>query len=214
MLRAGSQLNDAYAGGFVTDVERKKKLTDKSLAYAKRALCVNDHNFCNISDLPFNEFLTQLGTSDEDNIAYIYTLGVSWLSWIQAHSDDWLAITGLAKVEALLKRVVEVDDSYENGSAHLYLGGISTLLPPALGGKPEEGRKHFEKAIEYSQGKNLMAKVVYAQMYARLVFDQELHDKLLNEVLAADPNVENFVLMNTLAQREAVKLLASSPDYF
>jgi hypothetical protein len=96
----------------------------------------------------------------------------------------------------------------------LYLGGIATLLPQALGGKPEEGRKHFDKAIEYSGGKNLMAKVVYAQMYARLVFNQELHDSLLNEVLSADPNVKNFILMNTLAQREAKKLLASSPDYF
>ena len=214
MLRAGAQLNDAYAGGFVSDAERKKKLTDKSLAYAKAALCANDDDFCDLAELPHQEFLKQLATSDEDNIDYIYTLGVSWLSWIQAHSDDWLAITGLAKVEALLKRVVELDDSYENGSAHLYLGGIATLLPPALGGKPDEGRMHFDKAIEYSGGNNLMAKVVYAQMYARLVFDQELHDKLLNEVLASDPNVKNFVLMNTLAQREAKKLLAGSADYF
>ena len=214
MLRAGAQLNDAYAAGFVSDAERKKKLTDKSLAYAKAALCANDDDFCDLAELPHQEFLKQLATSDEDNIDYIYTLGVSWLSWIQAHSDDWLAITGLAKVEALLNRVVELDDSYENGSAHLYLGGIATLLPPALGGKPDEGRMHFDKAIEYSGGNNLMAKVVYAQMYARLVFDQELHDKLLNEVLASDPNVKNFVLMNTLAQREAKKLLASSDDYF
>ena len=214
MLRAGAQLNDAYAGGFVSDAERKKKLTDKSLAYAKAALCANDRDFCDLAELPHQEFLKQLATSDEDNIDYIYTLGVSWLSWIQAHSDDWLAITGLAKVEALLNRVVELDGSYENGSAHLYLGGIATLLPPALGGKPDEGRMHFDKAIEYSGGNNLMAKVVYAQMYARLVFDQELHDKLLNEVLAADPNEKNFVLMNTLAQREAKKLLGGSTDYF
>jgi hypothetical protein len=214
MLRAGAQLNDAYASGFVSDIERKKKLTNKSLIYAKAALCVNDDDFCGLAELPHQEFLKQLATSDENNIDYVYTLGVSWLSWIQAHSDDWLAITGLAKVEALLKKVVELNDNYENGSAHLYLGGIATLLPPALGGKPDEGRVHFDKAIEYSAGKNLMAKVVYAQMYARLVFDQELHDKLLNQVMAADPNQKNFVLMNTLAQREAKSLLASSVDYF
>ena len=214
MLRAGAQLNDAYAAGFVSQIERKKKLTDKSLAFAKAALCANDDDFCDLAELPHQDFLKQLSTSDENNIDYIYTLGVSWLSWIQAHSDDWLAITGLAKVEALLKRVVELDDSYENGSAHLYLGGIATLLPPALGGRPDEGKMHFDKAIEYSGGKNLMAKVAYAQMYARLVFDQELHDKLLNQVLIADPNQKNFVLMNTLAQREAKKLLAGSADYF
>ena len=44
-------------------------------------------------------------------------------------------------------------------------------------------RQCFERAIEISEGKTLMAKVIYARQYARLVFDQELHDRLLQEVL-------------------------------
>jgi hypothetical protein len=46
------------------------------------------------------------------------------------------------------------------------------------------------------------------------VFDQELHDKLLNEVIAADPVAPGFTLMNTLAQDRARKLLESGKDYF
>jgi len=37
-----------------------------------------------------------------------------------------------------MERVVELDETYEHGSAHLYLGVMTTLLPPALGGKPEK----------------------------------------------------------------------------
>ena len=75
-------------------------------------------------------------------------------------------------------------------------------------------REHFERAIEISEGRNLMAKVVYARQYARLMFDRELHDRLLREVVEADPNVEGFVLINHVAQQQARELLDGSDDYF
>ena len=60
----------------------------------------------------------------------------------------------------------------------------------------------------------LMAKVVYAEQYAKLVFDQRLHDALLNSVLAADPIAPNLTLINTLAQERAKQLMMESNDYF
>jgi len=96
----------------------------------------------------------------------------------------------------------------------MYLGVINSLRPEAVGGKPEQGRTYFEKAVEVSGGKNLYAKTLEAEFYARLVFNQELHDKLLNEVLAADPSAPGFTLINTLAKQRAKKLLESGKDYF
>ncbi|MEH6605679.1 MAG: TRAP transporter TatT component family protein [Pseudomonadales bacterium] len=214
LLRAGAQLNDAYAGSFVEQESRKKLISDKALGYARKSACFERSGFCDLDSIPFTEFESRLKAAGAGDIPAIYTLAVTWLNWIQIHSDDWSAVTGLARVERLLDRVVELDDAYDNGMAHLYLGGIAALLPPALGGKPEVSREHFEKAIEISEGKNLMAKVVYAQMYARMMFDEDLHQTLLQDVLGADPDVPNFVLMNHLAQRQAAELMASAPDYF
>jgi hypothetical protein len=59
-----------------------------------------------------------------------------------------------------------------------------------------------------------MVKVLYARHYARLVFDQELHDRLLQEVLAADAEYPDMTLMNVLAQTQAHVLLDGSADYF
>ena len=59
-----------------------------------------------------------------------------------------------------------------------------------------------------------MAKVLYAEQYARLMFEQELHDRLLQEVLDTDPTAEGLTLINHLAQRQAAILLAESSDYF
>ena len=59
-----------------------------------------------------------------------------------------------------------------------------------------------------------MTKVMYASQYARLLFDRDLHDKLLNEVVEADPNIPGLVLFNTVAQRRAYELLESADAYF
>jgi hypothetical protein len=83
-----------------------------------------------------------------------------------------------------------------------------------MGGKPDEARAYFERAIEMSEGHNLMAKTVYAQYYARMMFDQELHDRLLNEVLEAEPEYPGLTLINVLAQEQAEQLLAESKEIF
>jgi hypothetical protein len=59
-----------------------------------------------------------------------------------------------------------------------------------------------------------MVKVEYAKRYGRMMFDQELHDRLLNEVLNAEVVVPGHTLSNVLAQRQARELLQSSADYF
>jgi hypothetical protein len=113
-----------------------------------------------------------------------------------------------------MQHVVALQPGYERGQAHMYLGVLNSILPEALGGKPEQARYHYEQAIALSKGRNLMAKTLYAERYARLMFDQELHDRLLREVLEADPTEHGLTLQNTVAQRDARRLLDDSAAYF
>lgn len=214
LLRAAADLNSAYAGQFVSDPERRKRLSAKALGYAQRALCVEQRRACQLRDMPFADFEALLGTLDRDDVPAYFSLGAAWAGWIQARSDDWNAVAQLARVAALMRRLVALDETYQQGNAHLYLGVMASLVPPAMGGKPELARQHFERAIALSQGRNLIAKVYFARYYARLMFQRELHDRLLREVLATDAAVEDLTLSNTLAQIQARELLASGDDYF
>ncbi len=189
-------------------------MSGKARDYARRALCLEKPLVCEVDTGPYTELVPVLDTLDYEDLPALYAYALSWALWIQTHGSDWGAVADLPKVEAMLKRVVALKNDYENGQPHLYLGIISSQLPPAMGGKPEEGRREFEKAIALSDGRNLMAKVEYARHYARLVFDRDLHDRLLKEVLAADPNYPGLTLSNVLAQRQAKELLASGSDYF
>ena len=148
------------------------------------------------------------------SVPVLYNLGSIWAGWIQGNSSDFTAIAQLGRVKALIQRVADLDPEHANGGAFLYMGVFETLLPPAMGGRPELGRQHFERALAISNERNLIVKVMLADQYARLMFDRELHDQLLQEVLAADVQAPRLTLMNTVAQERALLLLDSADDYF
>lgn len=214
MLIAGARLYGSYAGGFVDDSERFARLSARSFDYARRATCLQRPNLCAQLDQPFEGFQAELVKTGKADVGTLYALASAWAGRIQANSSDWSSIADLPKVQALVERVVALEPEYQSGEPYMILGALATLRPASLGGKPEEGKALFEKALAMSGGKNQMVRVLYAERYARLVFDQELHDKLLNEAIAADPHVPGLTLVNVLAQQRAKKLLESGKDYF
>lgn len=214
MLSSGAGLYSAYAGTFVEDPQRAGKLSARALDYAFRAACAADRELCDLRSLKMAEFERRLQRQRSKRVPVLFTLGTTWAGYIQLNSADWKAVGELGRVDAIMQRIVALDEEYEHGQAHMYLGVLNSILPESLGGQPDKAKFHFERAISLSKGKNLMAQTLYAERYARLVFDQQLHDSLLDQVLAADPVVHGLTLQNTVAQRDAKRLRADSAGYF
>lgn len=214
LLIAGSRLYSAYGSAFVSEPQRARRLSDKALDYARRALCVKRKDLCEIDSLRYTEFEQRLASFTTDDIAVLYTWGTAWAGWIQARTDDWNAIADIPKIKAVMARSIELDPGWDDGGAQLYMGVLNALLPPSMGGKPDLSRDYFEQSLRLNAGKNLMVKTLYAQYYARLVFDRELHDRLLNEVLDADGEIAGLTLVNTMAKEQARQLLDGADDYF
>ncbi len=214
LLSAGARLYSSYAGAFVDDPGRARRLAQRGRDYGWRAMCSSRQEACGSWSAPYPEFERIVDSMGKDQVPVLYVTGVAWATWISAASDDCAAVADKARVDAMMQRVVALDETYADGAAHLYLGILATLLPESMGGRPEEGRREFERALELSGGRNLMAKVLIAEKYARLVFDRDLHDRLCREVLEADPEAEGLTLVNTLAQERARDLLDESDEYF
>jgi hypothetical protein len=214
LLGSAASLYTAYTFGFVKDEERSKRLTDKALEYGLRGLCARNPETCGFRKVKFQDFKEILNRSKNKDVPELYALGSAWAGWIQMHQDGWDAVAEIPRVEEIMLRIIELDESYQGGGAHVYIGIFSTLLSPALGGDPEKARNHFDRALELSEGKNLMVKVSYAQYYARMIFDRQLHDQLLKEVLQAEPQAQGYTLLNVLAKQQAQELLSGADDYF
>jgi hypothetical protein len=213
LLSAGAQLFALYGSRFASP-ERAVVLTAKARRYGERAICLAHEAACLWRGLDYDRFVAELEAVDDRDIGPLYSYAVSWLSHLDATSEDWTAVSELPWVQAVLERALVLDEAYERGALHGYLGILNSLRPPALGGKPDVARAHFERAIELSGGRDLSIKVEYARRYARLVFNQELHDRLLTDVVNAPAEAPLFTLFNVLAKQEAEELLATSKEYF
>ena len=214
LLSAAANLYATYGFVFVDDPERAARLTERARNYSTTALCESYKPSCSWDGMQFEDYEATLDGLTTRHADVVFSHGLASLAYIRKHSSDYTAIAMLPYSQALLERYLEINDGSDDGTIHTYLGILNTLLPPSLGGESEKGRAHFERAIELSGGRNLGAKVEFAEGYARLLYERELHDSLLNEVMEADPIEPGNTLLNVLAQRRAEELLASADDYF
>jgi len=214
LLSAAAALYATYGTVFADDPDRAQTLTERARSYSTKAICISYTESCDWDGMRFDDYQETLANLTPKHADVVFSHGLASLAYIRAHSADYAAIAVLPYSEALFERYLEINDGSDDGAIHTYLGILNTLIPPALGGKPDKGRDHFLRAIELSNGTDLSAKVEYASGYARLLYERELHDQLLNEVLAADANVPGSTLLNVLAQRQAEDLLKSADDYF
>ena len=214
LLVSGSRLYGAYASVFVEKTSRKIILTKRSFKYAEQAICLKLPQACTARTMSYHEFEQMLKDFKKEDSPILFAYGTAWSGLIQANRADWNLIAELPKAKAIIARVLELDESINHGDAHVYMGVMESLLPPAMGGKPKLAKKHFERALEISQRKNLMALLMYAEKYARLLFEKDLHDTLLKELLAVDISVSKKLLIDSMARVKAKELLADSDDYF
>ena len=216
-LKAAARLYSAYTTAFVLDEdkERAKILSQKAKDYAFKALSLENETFAELNDKPFEEFQAIMPSLNNDQIEALFLVVSTWATYIQVNRDNWDNIADIAKVETLVKRMLELDEEYYYGAAHIAMGILQTLVPAALGGHPEEAKEHFKKAIEISEEKFLPAYVTYAEKYARIKFDRKLHDELLNKVMDTPVDiVPELTLINSIARKQAEDLLADADEYF
>ena len=213
-LSAGAQLFALYGSRFPTSEAHAASITWKARSYGQRAVCLVHEPACQWQGMDYEQFVLELEGIDKNQVEYLYAYAVSWLSHLEATSADWIAVAELPWVQAAMERVLALDEAHDNGGIHVYLGILYALRPPALGGQPNLAKKHFERSIVLTNGSDLSAKVEYARRYARMMFDRELHDRLLTEVLEASVEVPGKTLFNVLAQQDAKVLLESSEEYF
>lgn len=149
-----------------------------------------------------------LAEMDAGDVALLFWAGNGWATWIRYQDGSPASLADLMRVELLMLRVVELDETFYHGGAHLFLGAFYGAKPPLLGGKPEQSRVHFEQALAVSRREFLPVQVAYAQTYARMMYDRDLYEQLLREVLDFPGEQRpDIALANQAAKRRATQLL-------
>lgn len=216
LLLAGAEAYCSYAGAFSDEdnPEAVARLYLRGKQYALRAMR-RHQEFLAILAQPYGELEKYVIGFSQRDVPALFWFSSCWAGWISVSTDSVEAVADLPRVVLLMERIIELDERYHYGGAHLFMGIYKSARPKAYGGEPEAARRHFERAIEISKGDLLMAYVYYAEHYAKKTFQRDLYVSLLEKVLEAPVDrLPELTLSNTVAKTRAEKLLNEVEEYF
>jgi hypothetical protein len=215
LLISAAQLYASYASAFIQDEDQiyATALYARARDYALRAL--EQNGFKNPATRPFDDFEIGLYDLGKNDVPYIFWAASCWGSWISLNRGSMEAMAELPRVELLMKRVLELDEAFYYGGAHIFMGVLDASKPRVAGGDLDRARDHFLKAIELGDGKFLMARIYYADYYAKKAFDRELFISILEKVLELPADIPpELTLLNTVAHTKAKAMLSQVDQYF
>lgn len=217
LLRNGVQIYTAYASAFVigTDSARAFTLLDRALEYGFELWRIR-FGWESVSNMPIDDWHAELQHVSRNDVADLYWTANAWATWITVHPESMVALADLPHVLAALQRVLELDDSFQNGSVHLFFGMYYSIQPAGLGRDLEKSRLHFERAIELAGPHAMLPRVLYARYYGRAAFDEELFTSILDQVTRSPSRCPepDLNLMNAIARERAAGYLQQKEDLF
>jgi tetratricopeptide (TPR) repeat protein len=232
LLLLASSSFTRYAFGFVEeqiedadkryDFEEKEKYVKRAVdfyergkTYALRLMEKNRKGFSQIVKGDLERFSSELRQLNSKHLPALFWVAYSWGSIINLKQSEPARLAELTRVELMMDRILELDERFFFGGAHLFYGIFFGGRPEMLGGDAEKAREHFEKAIQITKGKFLMAQYMLAKCYAFQIQNRELFEGTLQEIIEApDDLFPDQRLANGIAKRRAKRLLARVNDLF
>lgn len=160
----------------------------------------------------FNQSLESFG---RDDVPALFWTGFNWGSWINMNLDLPEALVDIPKVESIMRRVMELDETYYYGGVHLFFGISYGSRSRILGGNLEKARAHFDMAEKISKGNFLITYFYQAKYYAMPIQDRSLFESLLQKVITSPPDLlPEQRLINEVAKVKAKNLLYKIDEYF
>ena len=144
----------------------------------------------------------------------LYWTAAAWGSAIGLGKDRPELLADVTTIRALMSRGLALDETYAGGSFHEAMIVLESL-PEVMGGSRERAQRHFDRAVELSNGGRASTFVMWAENMAVPTQDRALFDRMLERSLGLDPDREPMQRLPTLLmQRRARALQARADDLF
>ena len=217
LLATAAENYYAYAFFFVepTDKQSAEKLYLRARNYAFRALNQNKA-FKKAANGSLEDFSRALQTFEKENVPAMYWAVSSRLAWMRiSHSSGFDSVIDFPKIEAMMDRMLVLDETFNYGAVHILIGAYYANIPDTLGGIAEGADYHFEQAFDISDSKYLLWHVFYAKYYAFQVQDKQLYlDSLETVVSAPDDLFPKEAFSNRMAKKMAKQMLKETDLLF
>ncbi len=187
--------------------KRARRLYLRALTYGLRGLERSYPGFENLLFLEPQKAVKRIGSKNSKrDLPFLYWSAAALGLALSVSLDDASLLARLPEVEAMINRGLALDEGWENGSFHQ----VKIQLAGAKVGEPDREliRKHYERALEFSQGRNAGLYIAYAEAVSVPTQNMSEFRSLIDKTLSIDPDQhpENR-LENLIARRKALWLL-------
>jgi predicted anti-sigma-YlaC factor YlaD len=149
------------------------------------------------------------------DVPLLYWTGAAWAAAISLAKDQPELVAQIPAMEALMDRALELDEGYGGGAIHTFLISYEMSRQGAPGEPAARARRHFERALALSAGKDAGPLVALAEAVAVKRQDLKEFESLLSRALAIDPEASpERRLLNLVMQRRARWLLSQKAELF
>jgi predicted anti-sigma-YlaC factor YlaD len=156
-----------------------------------------------------------LAKSTRDDVGFLYWTAVAWAAAISLAKDDPFLVADLPAVEALARRALALDETYDSGSPHVFMINYEMSRAGLSAGAPARARQHFTRAIELTGGAHAAPYVTLAEAVSVAERNRAEFESLLQDVLKLDTGAKpEWRLVNTVMQRRARWLLGRTEKLF
>ena len=206
------------AGDYETADKLRAEAIDlyiRSEGYATKALAKSDNTFKEIRTVDMAVFEKALQKLKEKDVEPLFWAAYSIARGISLQKDDPMQVIDLARVELMMRRVLELKEDFYFGSAHLFYAVYYGDRAISIGGDPEKAKEHIAHVDQINDGKFLMSKLYLARYYAYPKQDVTLFKQSLQEVLDAPSDIyPGEEAATSLAKSRAKRLFDQMDDLF
>lgn len=154
------------------------------------------------------------GATAED-VALLYWTGVAWTAAIALSKDDPFLIADLPIAEALVRRALELEETYDHGTIHVFLISYEMGRAGLSADAPARARRHFARAVELTGGLQAAPYVTLAESVSIAERNRKEFEQMLQRALKLDTAARpEWRLANLVMQRRARWLLARTDKLF
>ena len=161
----------------------------RSEAYAFKALAKSNKTFNEARTVDMDVFEKALQKLKKKDVEPMFWAAYAMGRGISLQKDDPMQVIDLARVELMMGRVLELDETFYYGSAHLFYTVYYGDRSVSIGGDPEKAKEHIDHVDRINDGKFLMSKFYLARYYAYPKQDVKLYKQALQEVLDAPSDI-------------------------
>lgn len=208
----------SIAGDFETEEKMREQAIEHykiSEKYATKALSKSDKNFKNLRKVASEVFENSLQKLKKKDVEPLFWAAYAIGRGISLQKDDPMQVIDLARVELMMKRVLELDETFYYGSAHLFYAVYYGDRSPAIGGDPEKAKEHIDRVDEINDGKFLMSKFYLAKYYAYPLQNAELFKSSLKVIIDAPSDIfPGEEAATSIAKSRARRLLSQTDILF